>query len=195
MKTIFVTQREDLISGELRDNLDIRWIQFLYNCNIQPIVIPNNENILKIYLEKFQSDGVLLTGGGLIASLGGNDKRDKIEKILIRYCIKNNKPLLGVCRGMQQIQAYFGIKLKKINNHVNNKFRINFENIDRIINSYHDYGTDVTNEDLIVTSRSNDNIIKSVTHVKYNINGIMWHPERNLSFDKIDINLFRKIYV
>ena len=94
---------------------------------------------------------------------------------------------------MQQIQDYYGIKLKKINNHVNNKFKIKFENIDRIINSYHDYGTDVTNEDLIVTSRSDDNIIKSVTHVKYNIYGIMWHPERNLSFDKIDINFFRKI--
>ena len=42
-------------------------------------------------------------------------KRNKVEKSIIKFSIKNKIPLLGVCRGMQLVNIYFGgkIRLKK----------------------------------------------------------------------------------
>jgi len=194
-KNIFITQREEVISGETRDTLDIRWSFFLEKCNISPIIIPNNSKIIKNYLLNYPCDGVVLTGGGLISSLGGLEKRDDIEKFLIKYSIDNDKPLVGICRGMQQIQSYYGVNLKKISGHVDRKFLINFQSHERKINSYHDYGTENSCDELIVTSRSNDNIIKSITHDKNKIYGIMWHPERNNPYDELDIQLFKDIFL
>tara|TARA_B100000900_G_C20549292_1_gene704031 strand:+ start:81 stop:674 length:594 start_codon:yes stop_codon:yes gene_type:complete len=193
-KNIFITQREEFISGEARDTLDIRWSVFLDKCNISPIIIPNNSIALKNYLLNYPCDGIVLTGGGLISSLGGLEKRDEIENNLIKYSLEKDKPLIGICRGMQQIQSYYGVDLKKINGHVGSEFLINFQSHERKINSYHDYGTENSCSELIVTSRSNDNIIKSITHSKNKIHGIMWHPERNNPLNELDIKFFKGVF-
>tara|TARA_B100001758_G_C18414172_1_gene618128 strand:+ start:1435 stop:2022 length:588 start_codon:yes stop_codon:yes gene_type:complete len=195
MKKIIVTQREDLFENEYRDSLDIRWIYFLEKCNLIPILIPNNINLAKQYVDEEKYVGILLTGGGLISSLGGASPRDEIEKLLISKSLSNNIPLIGVCRGMQQIQSYFKIKLKKINGHVNSKFEINYQNNKITINSFHNYGTEDTADNLVVTSRSSDNIIKSISHKEHKIKGIMWHPERNDPFNNFDIKLFGEFFV
>ena len=66
------------------------------------------------------ADGIILSGGGAIdAELTGDvaDKatqgqvsrlRDEYEFELMKYAVKNNIPVLGICRGMQVIGAYFG---------------------------------------------------------------------------------------
>lgn len=66
------------------------------------------------------ADGIILSGGGDIdAELTGDvaDKatqgqvsrlRDEYEFELMKYAVKNNIPVLGICRGMQVIGAYFG---------------------------------------------------------------------------------------
>ena len=66
------------------------------------------------------ADGIILSGGGDIdAELIGDvaDKatqgqvsrlRDEYEFELMKYAVKNNIPVLGICRGMQVIGAYFG---------------------------------------------------------------------------------------
>ena len=39
-----------------------------------------------------------------------------------------------------------------------------------------------------------DNIIKSISHKKLPLHGIMWHPERNIKFNEIDIKFFKEIF-
>jgi|TARA_B100000035_G_C21000892_1_gene554857 putative glutamine amidotransferase len=195
MRKIIVTQRENLFKNEMRDSIDIRWSFFLEKCNLFPILIPNNLNLIRKYLNNEEYSGILLTGGGLIASLGEKSSRDEIEKLLISKSISDNIPLIGVCRGMQQIQSYFKIKLKKVEGHVNKKFEIDYQKNKRIINSFHEYGTEDTINEIKVTSRSTDNIVKSISHRKHKIMGIMWHPERNRPFDHFDIELFGKFYL
>ena len=76
----------------------------------------------------------------------------------------------------------------------NENFLINFQSHERKINSYHDYGAENSCSELIVTSRSNDNIIKSITHSKNKIHGIMWHPERNNPLNELDLKFFKGIF-
>ena len=44
-------------------------------------------------------------------------KRNKVEKSIIKFSIKNKIPLLGVCRGMQLVNIYFGGKIR-LKNHM-----------------------------------------------------------------------------
>ena len=41
-----------------------------------------------------------------------------VEKKLIKYSLKKNIPLLGICRGMQMIAKVYNIKLSKMKGHV-----------------------------------------------------------------------------
>ncbi len=63
-------------------------------------------------------DGLLLSGGGDVASFyfgeendGSNEPdllRDKTELALCEKYVKAGKPILGICRGCQLINVYFG---------------------------------------------------------------------------------------
>ena len=70
--------------------------------------------------------GLLLIGGGdvLPAFYGGctpsagiNIIRDEAELKAVDYFVKRNLPVLGVCRGAQILNVYFGGKLSLVDNH------------------------------------------------------------------------------
>ena len=195
MKFIGITQSEELKDGLNHDYIDSRWIDFFYKCDLTPILIPNNIKALKNMIKIINFDGFLLTGGGLIKSLGGKERRDQIEIFLIEFSLKNNKPIIGVCRGMQQIQNYFDVQIYEIKNHVmpQQQIFINGEIVEK--NSYHNFGSKYNNDrEFDVWARSNDKIIKAINHKKYKITAIMWHPERLFPFHDDDIIFFKKSY-
>lgn len=64
-------------------------------------------------------DGLLLSGGNdlnptlygqkpLTATSDHSDLRDTTEMALLRHSLASNKPILGICRGMQLLNVYFG---------------------------------------------------------------------------------------
>ena len=126
---IFVSQRVIKIFNvkENRDCLDQRVTKIINHCGINPILIPNNlvkkKNNLKLlkFLNNFNSKGVLLTGGD---NFGDFQNRDQTEFFLIKYAIKKNIPILGICRGMQIIAKFFGKNTRKIKGHVRTKHKI-----------------------------------------------------------------------
>ena len=90
MKKIIVTQRvvHDSITGETRDCLDQRWIIFLKECKLLPLIIPNNIGF-KEFIHNNKFDGILLTGGNNLMSYNGDaEKRDLLEKKLLKHAIK-----------------------------------------------------------------------------------------------------------
>ncbi|OFW80384.1 MAG: hypothetical protein A2887_05475 [Alphaproteobacteria bacterium RIFCSPLOWO2_01_FULL_40_26] len=198
----------DLIPLLLPNNL-ILAVELLNCCNVAGILLTGGGEISVLnghvanqlseksepLIYKGSSSLKMVRNGDLRQSLNGSRKeRERIEEYLIELSIKNKLPLLGVCRGMQKIQNYFGIKLQKVDGHVMDMQEIVVDGKKRVVNSYHKYGTTETNRYLSVLAKSYDGVVKAVNHQSYNISGIMWHPERCQPFENEDINFFKKFY-
>ena len=85
-----------------------------------PILVPNSlvndsKNEVNTKLENFLRtlaiEGIILSGGN---NIGEEIKRDKTERILLNFALKNKLPLLGICRGMQMIANFAGEKLHHV---------------------------------------------------------------------------------
>ena len=198
MIKVAVTQRVDVIEScnERRDALDQGWMSFIDKCELLPLLIPNCLKTVTKLVSGFNPQSILLTGGNSLAAYGGDaPERDRVESFLLEHAIENKLPVLGVCRGMQFIQDYFGVKLQEVTGHVtaNQGFFVNGKKIE--VNSYHDFGTTESIEDLEVWAKAEDGVIKAIKHRRLPIMGIMWHPERIEGFRPEDITLFRNFFV
>ena len=190
---IGVSQRVTTVPeyGERRDALDQRWTLFLKSCGLIPILIPNHPPTANLLLKAIPLDGFLLTGGNNLVELGGDaPERDATELLLLEHARKLQKPLLGICRGMQFLQNYFGVPLQNVQGHVIAGHQIHGQGIKRTVNSYHQLGTRTTHSELMVRARAEDGIVEAVQHVSEPLQGIMWHPERCDPFVESDLNLF-----
>ena len=173
---------------EKRDAISHDWSQFFEELNFIPILIPNTLSNIELFLEELQLDGIILSGGG---DIGLDIERDETEKKLLQYGVKNNLPILGVCRGMQIINDFFNGEIIKNENdeHVNLDHSINiidesFSNIfgkEISVNSFHKniiYQNNLGKNLKAFAITKKDNSIEGFFHNQYSILGVMWHPER-----------------
>ncbi len=198
MKKIGLLLRVDKFGKykETRDNIDTRFIYLFQKLNFEPILIPTSIKNIELFIAKMSLDGIILSPGGNPLK---NDIRKKNEFKIIKYCIKKKIPILGICRGAQIINLYFKGTLKKVKNHVRKNHQI-FGNIIKNkkikVNSYHDLGFDkkMLGRNLIVNAFSKDQVIECFSHKKFNILGLMWHPERNKKINLFDINIIKSFF-
>lgn len=197
MRWVAVSQRVDIIPeyGERRDSLDQNWTNFISACNLSPLLIPNNKNCAEYILANIHLSGIVLTGGNDLVAYGGNaPERDETEHFLLKYALDKKIPLLGVCRGMQIIQHYYGIELMPVQKHADTKHKIVIDGNEIRVNSYHNFGSKETRNPLKILARSEDGVIEAVQHNFASIEGVMWHPERCKPFKKHDIDLVKKLF-
>lgn len=192
-KYLLLTMRQDIEPAyhELRDGLDTAWWTFLDAAGFVPIPLPNHLGAATAIVKQLPHLGVVLTGGGT-HQVDGQDPRSQIERMLIQRAVELNTPLLGVCRGMQAIQQYFGLTLQPVTGHVQQVQAIRCEQGIRQVNSYHDFGTAESVPELLVQARSEDGVVKAVQHLKRHLRGVMWHPERFEIPQVPDLELFRQ---
>ncbi len=197
MKKIGISLRVENIAkyNEKRDAISQDWIKFCNKAEFIPILIPNNLKDIKRFLKTVDVDILVFSGGD---NIGDDAGRDKTEKNMLEYAIKNDIPSLGVCRGMQFFNKYFGGIIEKTNsnNHVRTRHKVRF--LDKgfqkvigkkstIVNSFH--------KNLIKTKNLGkglvsfgivefDETVEAFYHEKFPIIGIMWHPERESNFNK-----------
>lgn len=121
-----------------------------------------------------------------------------LDKKIIDLFVSKNKPIIGICGGMQTLNVYFGGDLNQnILNHKlydHSKHNINieknsfidevFKNGDAKVNSYHRQCIRRLASVFRVTATSDDGIIEAIEYK--NIIGVQWHPEI-----LNDINFFR----
>ena len=143
--------------------------------------VPNSEEKVRNYIKSWGINGFILSGGD---DLGVTISRDNTENIILEYAIKNNFPLLGICRGLQLIVKFMGGSISKggcefVKRHVSNKHEIMYKNVKRKVNSYHSFKIDNLNFPdrlRVLATDSTDGSIEAVYGEK--ILGLMWHPER-----------------
>ena len=154
--------------------------------------LPNIKNF-KINSLKNKIKLIILPGGN---NLFSNDKiskiRIKVEFDLIKYALKKNIPILGICRGMQVINFFFKGNQSKIRGHMRTNHKIFFEkkifNKKKInVNSFHNFGIPrkKMSTKLEVIAIDKDDNVEIFKHKKRNIYGFMWHPERNKTYREL----------
>lgn len=192
-------------------------INFIAGLKCIPIIIPNLkfEYLIPI-LEAV--DGVILHGGSDVApeSYGetpmgewkGDKYRDEYELKVIDYAFRNNKPVLGICRGCQILNVYFGgtlyqdipTQLKSSVIHSDcEKYDLNIHKVDfsgnnilkelypgdeqKYVNSIHHQAVKKLGTELVPLCISpEDGVIECFYYKGKNKGlylGIQWHPEFN----------------
>ena len=221
MRRIGITQRVVYVDRikERRDVLDQRWYGFADALGVLLIPIPNDSKECIRYVEELEINGLIFSGGNNIGlhgkeliqgkSLQKDDvayERDKTEINLSEWATKNYQPIVGVCRGMQVLNAYYGGTLSKVDakQHVATKHNIEF--IDRefrnhyledpVVNSYHNWGItcDGLAKSLNPLAMYGESEVEAFKHHNFPFFGIMWHPERYSELRNSDLSLFRKVF-
>jgi len=178
---------------EKRDCISFEMISFLEKIDINTILIPNSIKNIKKYLKNFDIDGLILnTGNNVCPSRYENSEilndsyseRDITEEALLDYSIKRKIPILGLCRGFQFINVYFGGSIKHaIVNHVNvdhqlisNQYNLN----NKTIKCYHNQGIKKENlgKSLEIVAMSRDGYVEAFENKNLKVLGLQWHPER-----------------
>jgi len=206
MKRIGITQHvENIITHkERRDCIDQRWSVLVNNLGYFPIPLSNiNEKSVGKLVDILQLDAIILSGGNSITVLDPSatdvaPERDFFEQELIKEALKRKMPIIGVCRGMQLLNLYFGGRLTPVQDHVACTHKLNIrpeycKNIPEVVNSYHNWGiksSDLATELKVMATDQQGNV-EAFVHEKRSVLGVMWHPEREMPFKHKDIKLIK----
>lgn len=203
--TVCITQRVDeyIDRKESRDAIDQNLIRFTIHAGFLPIVVPNSFvtiaedttdvdcSLLEYWLDAFNPDGFILSGGN---NIGDSPQRDETEKSILRWAETRFKPVLGICRGMQMMGVLAGTGLKSVKGHVCCRHQITGI-INKEVNSFHDYALAKCPQGFSVISKCADGVIEAIRHNKIPWEGWMWHPEREQKFDNNDIERLRNLFL
>jgi putative glutamine amidotransferase len=175
---------------EKRDALSQDWPKLLEELGYVPVYVPNTLQNISNFLEELHLDGIIFSGG---ENLGENKERDNTEKKLLEYALSRKLPIIGVCRGMQLINEYFGGSLSIIDSDkhitkkhelkiIDDKFQSLFKSSKINTNSYHRNTikkNQIGNKLKPFAIFENDTSIEGFFHETLPVLGVMWHPERN----------------
>lgn len=170
---------------EPRDSISHDWLSWLRDWNMTPFPIPNILADPAGYLSGIAPDLLVLTGGD---DIGATPERDAAERAMIDWAISGQVPVLGVCRGLQLINSYFGGTTAPVSGHVATRHRVRlggafarYYGPEISTNSYHNQGIapEGVGATLVVGGVDDDGHVEALHHDRHPIWAVMWHPERD----------------
>lgn len=192
-----------------------------------PVMLPLHLNEDEAEQMAAVCDGFLLTGGHDVEpEVYGEEKttlcgvtcpeRDSLEKRVFQQAMKENKPVLGVCRGIQLINALMGGTLYQdlpeqmpgaMKEHhmtppydrfchevaVHEGMLREIVGTDRLgVNSYHHQGIKELAPGLRAEATAPDGLIEAVSCPdKKFVLAVQWHPEFNYQKESSSVNILR----
>lgn len=204
-KRIGLTMRivEAIGYNEPRDCIAENWAAFMRAAlpSVQWLPIPNLGEAAGDYAKLWDLEGFILTGG---EDIGKTPLRDTTEGTILALAVERRLPVLGVCRGMQMIQSFFGGDLEPCDAevHVARRHGINIlpgapfalDREKKSVNSFHRWA--VMEKGLAPGLKpfalAEGGLVEALYHPDHPIAGIQWHPERAESVDPDDRTLIRQ---
>lgn len=197
-----------------------------------PLIFPylesrsNDDQYIKEVLDEV--DGVIISGGSDIdpalydcypqKKLGNiTPERDLWELKILEMALRMEKPILGICRGFQLINIYYGGSLKvdvcgnnneskiphmalmvpkyykthKLEIKDNTRLAKVFDTDEIAVNSYHHQAVDKVGEELTVSAVAPDGYVEAIEDCDYPyLVGVQWHPEMMAEHDPVQLKLF-----
>ncbi len=201
--------------GDSRDALEHTYVSYLERLGWSVLPVSNTTTALESYFSPAVA-GVVLTGGNDVhpASYGSDASptagasldRDRVEAGLVDAALARGLPVLGLCRGMQFLNAHFGGTLVDLQQQspdrhpagVDHEVQVDESLAEEIgahrfmVNSYHDQA--VTRASLAPALRAfawadEGDVVEGVHHPDLPVAGVQYHPERRESEHAVDRRL------
>ncbi len=133
-----------------------------------------------------------------------------LDAKLIEHFIKNDKPVLGICGGLQAINVYLGGTLKTVDAKIHgsseskshminineNSFVFDvFKSSRASVNTYHYWAIDRLAPGLKIVAESDDGVIEAVEWKEKRIFATQWHPERSFAEGDPNENKFFENFI
>jgi len=219
MTRIGITQRvSSRFHGQPHDCLDQAWTDLLLHMGYVPLPLPNlagSEEAVAAYLSGLELDGLILSGGNDIAGQGdavgseASERRDAFERAAIGWARRAALPVLGVCRGMQFLNVVLGGSLVRVEGHAGTRHQVRrvagiadgtascFSDLpERFeVNSFHNFAVspDGLAQGLVAVVTDEAGQVEAFAHAGERIAAIMWHPERSVPFNLMDMMLMDRL--
>lgn len=203
MKVVAISQRVDRVPdrNEVRDALDQRLITFLLLAGFTPVPVPNGlckalpdgqceHEALDEWLAAVKPQAFVLSGGN---DIGQCNNRDLTEGRLLDHASQHQRPLLGICRGMQMISHWAGVGLSPVQGHIRSRHYLSGE-LAGEVNSFHGYSLATCPRGFEVVARSEDGEIEAIRHLSLPWEGWMWHPEREGNISTRDVQRIKTLF-
>lgn len=192
------------------------YVRSLIDAGGAPILAPVTLNERDLRAMYDLAGGVMLAGGADVdpalfgearheKTAGIDPDRDRAEFLLARWAVADDKPLFGICRGIQSLNVAFGGSLiqdipsqwpttLQHNGHYDGATReqvlhtVRAEPGSRVaqmlaaseagVNSFHHQAVRQVAQGFVVTSRAGDGVIESIELPDRRfVVGVQWHPE------------------
>ena len=199
------------------------YMDIIQKCGGTPIMFPFSKDEEEVEQLVQLCDGILITGGHDVNPAFYHEQpldnvicckeRDDLEVLVCKYAISNQKPIFGICRGLQFINTYFNGSLyqdipSQLPSSIQHAQKPPYDSFchevtilentplyDTLqistlpVNSCHHQGIKTLGDGLKPMAISPDGIVEAIYHEQLPISAVQWHPKFSYKTDPNSIKI------